>query len=273
MSQRATRAQVKRWLGPQAWKLDRNFRVGLIEVYTGRGRLSDAHEHMCDGSRVILLGYMHGQELRTAEGRWLTLCLIDLCKPEDVFVCFPCRGWCRWSTLNERRGPLTRRKILRERYEGRKDLNLLFQIIEPQALGRRHTHAENPQSSLVWAEKQFSKVSIPHDYVTFDQCALKLCHPQSGRPTRKSTTLFTTRRSLAQYMSQFKSKCRVKHDVAESSSRGRGDRSHPGVKTILERWLKPSSRACIPILWQKNLPLPPCTTMRALSRILWNNAL
>ena len=221
MSKRATRAQVKQWLGPQAWKLDRGIKVGLVEVFTGRGRLSDAHEQMCDGSEAIRLGHMYGQELRTTEGQWLTLSLIDLCKPEDVYVSFPCRGWRRWSTFNERRGPLTRRRILQDRVEGRKDLGLLFQILDRQSLGRRHTHAENPRSSLAWASKQFERVSVPHGYVTFDQCALNLRHPQSNRPIRKSTTIFTTKRSLAAHMSQFKCKCVGEHDAAEGSFRGR----------------------------------------------------
>ena len=221
MTKRASRAQLKQWLGPQSWKIDRGSRVGLIEVYTGRGRLSDAHEDLCHESEAIRLGYMYGQELRSDKGRWFTLSLIDLCRPDDVYVSFPCKGWCRWSSFNERRGPLTRRMVLRERCEGRKDLDLLSKIVERQALGQRHTHAENPQSSLAWSEKVFDQVPVPHAFVTFDQCALNLKHPESGRPIRKSTTLFTTRRCLAQHVSQFKCSCSVKHDRAEGTFRGR----------------------------------------------------
>ena len=221
MSQRATRTQLKQWLGPQAWKIARGSQVGLVELYTGRGRLSDSYENLCEGSEAIRLGHMYGQELRSPEGQWFTLSLIELCKPEDVFVSFPCKGWCRWSSFNERREPGTRLKILRERLEGRKDLNLLFEIAEKQSQGHRHTHAENPQSSLAWADARFSKFRHPHGFVTFDQCSLGLQHPRSGRPIRKATTLFTTRYVLAEHMSQFKCVCGVPHDRAEGTFQGR----------------------------------------------------
>ena len=221
MSRRATRAQLKQWLGPQAWKVSKGSHVGLIELYTGKGRLSDSYENHCEGSEAIRLGHMYGQELRSPEGQWFTASLIEMCKPKDVFVSFPCKGWCRWSSFNERREPGTRLKILRERLEGRKDLNLLFKIVDVQSQGDRHTHAENPQSSLAWSDGRFARLKIAHGFVTFDQCPLGLRHPQSGRPIRKATTLFTTKRSLAQHMSQFRCTCTVGHDKAEGTFRGR----------------------------------------------------
>ena len=83
------------WLGPQAWKLNRGSAVGLIEVCAGRGMLSDAFEECRDGLEAFHLGHLHGQELRSQEGHWFTLSLIGLCKPEDVFVSFPCKDWSR----------------------------------------------------------------------------------------------------------------------------------------------------------------------------------
>ena len=112
-------------------------------------------------------------------------------------------------------------KILRERLEGRKDLNLLFKVVDLQSRDQRHTHAENPQSSLAWSDVRFSKLKNPHGFVTFDQCSLGLLHPRSGRPIRKATTLFTTRRSLAEHMSQYRCTCKVKHDRAEGTFQGR----------------------------------------------------
>ena len=221
MSKRATRAQLRDWLGPQSWKIDRGSTVGLIEVYTGRGRLSDSHEELCEGSEAIRLGHMYGQELRSPEGQWFTLSLIELCKPQDVYVSFPCKGWCRWSSFNERKEPGTRLKILQERVESRKDLNLLFAILEKQSGGNRQTHAENPQSSLAWLDRRFRRLKVAHGFVSFDQCRLGLRHPRSGRPIRKSTTLFTTQRSLAEHMSHFKCSCSAKHDRAEGNFQGR----------------------------------------------------
>ena len=221
MSKRATRAQLKLWLGAQAYKIDRGSTVGLVELYSGRGHLSDAHELFCDGSEAIRLGHMCGQDLRTSEGQWFTMSLIELCKPRDVFVSFPCKGWCRWSSFNERKDPGTRVKILRERLDGRHDLDLLFKIIDVQAQGHRHCHAENPQGSLAWRDPRFRKLRVPHGYVTFDQCALGLKHPRNHKPLRKATTVFTTQRQLAEHMSQYKCNCTVTHGVAEGSFRGR----------------------------------------------------
>ena len=221
MTKRATRAQLQQWLGPQAWKVTKGSHVGLVELYTGRGRLSDAFESLCEGSEAIRLGHMYGQELRSPLGQWFTLSLIELCKPDDVFISFPCKGWCRWSSFNERREPGTRLKILRERLEGRKDLNLLFKIADLQSQGQRHTHAENPQSSLAWSHRGFAECKFGHGFVTFDQCPLGLRHPRSGRPIRKATTLFTTRYSLADHMSQYKCACCGLHDKAEGTFRGR----------------------------------------------------
>ena len=221
MARRATRAQLQNWLGPQAWKIAKGSSVGLIELYTGRGRLSDSYELVCTGSEAIRMGHMCGQELRPTEGQWFTMSLIELCRPDDVFISFPCKGWCRWSSFNERREPGTRLKILRERLEGRKDLNLLFKVVDLQSREQRHTHAENPQSSLAWSDVRFSKLKNPHGFVTFDQCSLGLLHPRSGRPIQKATTLFTTRRSLAEHMSQYKCTCKVKRDRAEGTFQGR----------------------------------------------------
>ena len=86
MSRNANRSQLKPWSGPQAWKLDPSTSVGLIEVYAGRARLSDEFEQACQGSEAIRLGYMFGQDLRSKQGQWFTMSLIDLCTPRDVFV-------------------------------------------------------------------------------------------------------------------------------------------------------------------------------------------
>ena len=61
MSRRATRALLQKWLGPKAWKIAKGSSVGLIELYTGRGRLSDSYELVCNGSEAIRLGHMYGQ--------------------------------------------------------------------------------------------------------------------------------------------------------------------------------------------------------------------
>ena len=109
MSRRATRPQLRSWLGPQAWKLDRSLRVGLIEVYAGKATLSDAYEEL--GGEAIRIGRAWGQELRSPEARWYLSSLLQICKPDDVLVAFPCTAHCQWSSYNEHRGLATRRKV------------------------------------------------------------------------------------------------------------------------------------------------------------------
>ncbi|CAE7766960.1 GIP [Symbiodinium sp. CCMP2592] len=239
MNKRATRAQLRTWLSAQAWKIDRGSTVGLIEVYAGRGHLSDAHEQLCEGSEAIRLGYMYGQELRSPEGQWFTLSLIDLCKPRDVYVSLPSKSWCRWSSINERREPGARLRVLRDRLEGRKDMDLLFQIVDRQSRGHRHAHAQNPQTSVAWLDKRFGELKVPHGFVTFDGCALGLRHPRSNRPIRKTTTLFTTARALAEHISQFRCSCDCQHDRAVGSFRGRS------VTTWSEEYSKGLAEALI----------------------------
>ena len=74
MSRRATRALLQKWLGPKAWKIAKGSSVGLIELYTGRGRLSDSYELVCNGSEA----HSSGPYVWTTEGQWFTMSLIEL---------------------------------------------------------------------------------------------------------------------------------------------------------------------------------------------------
>ena len=188
----------------QAWKLDRGTDVGLVELYAGRARLSDEFEQACPGSEAIRLGLLYGQDLRSAEGQWYALSLIDLCKPRDVFVAFPSRGWCRRSRRDSRKRFEDSRSMLRERREGMKDLSLLFRIVEKQAQAGRFTHAQNPRSSLAWKHCRFQSLRVPHGFAHFHQCMLGLLHPRTGRPICSEMTVFTTSRHMAEYMGRFR---------------------------------------------------------------------
>ena len=215
----ASRARLREWLGPQGWKLDKPVRVHLIELYAGRARLSDEFESST--GVAIRLGRVWGQELRGAESRWLVRSLINLCKPDDIFVSFPCRAHCRWSQLNFSKGLDTRQKILRDRLASRDDLHLLFEVIDLQCANGRHVTAENPKGSLAWTDSRFGRLSYNHSYATFHQCVLGLRHPKSGLPVRKSTTIFTTRRRLATHMSAFRCNGRHEHDQLSGTYMGR----------------------------------------------------
>ena len=201
-SRRATRPELRRWLGPQGWKIDRGIEVGLVEVYAGKTNLSQCFED--DGyGEAIRLGLAWGQQLRGREARWYLKSLLDICKPRDVFVSFPCKAHCSWSRFNARRSLATRQKILQDRLLSRDDLDLLFEVIECQSTGHRHVHAENPRTSSAWQDARFNQLTMAHGFVHFDQCVLGLSHPANGKPLRKPTTIFSTRKSMLEHMCQF----------------------------------------------------------------------
>ena len=220
-SRRATRPELKRWLGPQGWKLDRGVEVGLVEVYAGKGNLSHCFEEGGHGE-AIRLGLAWGQQLRGKEARWCLKSLLETCKPPDVFVSFPCKAHCSWNRFNARRSLETRQKILRDRLLSRDDMDLLFEVIECQSLGKRHTHAENPRASSAWDDPRFNQLPMDHGFVHFDQCVLGLKHPAHGKPLKKPTLIFTTRKSLAQHMCQFRcSHSGCEHGRIEGTFQGR----------------------------------------------------
>ena len=79
---KGVKKQLKEWLGHQAHQLDKP--VGLIEVFAGKGNLSQVHEEMNqDGS--IKLGLDHGQDFTRVQDRRNLLLLIAFCRPRHVW--------------------------------------------------------------------------------------------------------------------------------------------------------------------------------------------
>ena len=207
--------------------LRKGLKVGLVEIYAGLGNLSQAFEDCQepDDSQVqaIRLGHRWGQELRSKESRWFIQGLLALCKPDDVWVAFPCKAHCKWNQFNEHKSFATRQKVLQERLKSWADLQLLFEVIEAQVARNRAVHAENPEGSLAWRDPRFKKLKGPHAYVTFDQCALGLKHPRTGRPVKTPpTTVFSTSNSLLSYLSAFRCSHQPgRHSRIEGSYQGR----------------------------------------------------
>ena len=85
------------WLGPQAWKLGENVR--LVEFFAG---------HLCRLSKAVIrcghvelhVGWAHGQDLAGPEALRLCEALLEYLEPQDCMVAWPCRAWCKWSTVN-----------------------------------------------------------------------------------------------------------------------------------------------------------------------------
>ena len=246
-NRKATRSELRSWLGPQAWKLA--LKVDLVEVYASRARLSDECE--AQGGIAIRLGHAWGQELHSKEAQWLFQSLLFRCSPTDVYVSLPCRA--RHSI--QRSGDLeSRQRALRERLDDRADLQLLFDAIEYQGSRGRHVTAEGFPDSLAWRDARFGKVTWKHYYTTFHQCTLGLRHPKSGMLLRKPTTIFTTRKDLAQSMQRFRCDHSHRHGRLRGTYQGKSlsawTRDHPQkmVKALLRGmgWPRPPGLGQIP---------------------------
>ena len=81
---KVTDAQLRLWLGPQAYLLDKGLQQGtaLLEVYAGKGRLSDAVLSNVNGGVAIKLGLDHGQDFRLGKDRAYAKALFKRLKPE-----------------------------------------------------------------------------------------------------------------------------------------------------------------------------------------------
>ena len=212
-SRRATRQEVRRWLGPQGWLMNRDVEVGLVEVFAGEAMLSQVFEEC--GSHAIRLGQRWGQDLSDPSAKWLLESLVHLKRPRDVFVSHPGR-------VRLRHPPENRQVFLQEQLRSRTELDLFFSLAELQSSSGRGIHCENPVGSLAWRDKRYARFTRPHGYVEFSQCCLGLIHPETQKPLRKPTRLFTTCKGLAKHMAQYQCGCKSgSHDRIAGYFQGR----------------------------------------------------
>lgn len=210
---KGAKKQLKEWLGHQAHQLDKP--VGLIEVFAGKGNLSQVHEEMNqDGS--IKLGLDHGQDFTRVQDRRNLLLLIAFCRPRRVWFSFPCTSWGPWSYLNMSRSEATREEIVRQRGIARRYLHNVSEAWNLQSDLGGEAHCENPWTSLAWKE-----VNLRHAWeVRVDQCAIGLRSPRSKCPILKPTKIVTTQQSLAAGLVRCRCDGRHDHEHLEGSYKG-----------------------------------------------------
>ena len=255
--QLASRAQLRQWLGPQAWKLSRNVKVELVEIFAGRARLSEEFESA--GGSAIRLGRAWGQELQGEEARWYVRSLISLVGPRDVYVALPRSHSTIFWSLNLR----NRRQILRNRLSSKSHLDMLFDVLEYQSSRGRHFSVEGPKDCPVWSDVRFRKLTCRHYYSSFHHCALGLKHPRTGRPVRKSTTICTTRRRLAEHMRQYQCACAEAHEQVAGVFMGRSVSSWTSEST------KQKARALVTGL---SLPILPSFGQAVEERVFYESS-
>lgn len=186
---RFTDEDIKAWLGEQAHLFTRGLAEGvdLIEVYAGKGRLSD--EILARGGIAIKLGLDHGQDFRLARDRALARALFKRLKPAHAWFAWPCTPFCAWMKL----AVLRNCDVAPRLREGRVHLRFSIQLAREQRLAKRHSHCENPLTSTAWREPQAThEFADPSWHRTrLDQCTTGLVGPQGDlhlKPTLIRTT-------------------------------------------------------------------------------------
>ena len=142
-------AELSEWLGTnQAHKLHQP--VHMIEVFTGQAPLSTYVEKL--GGNSLRIGLDHGQDLSLHEQRWKLMLLIAFCRPQHVWISFPCGCWGPWSRMNMSRDSELCQQVEDCRRHARRYLSLVPEIWSFQQSLGAHTHVENPLTSDAWKE-------------------------------------------------------------------------------------------------------------------------
>ena len=207
------RNELASWLGDQAWKLKKP--IGLIEVFTDKAKLSDVYEKQ-HPKYAIRLGLKFGQDFTRVHDRRCLLLLIAMTRPDHIWFSFPCKPWGPWTRLNMSKSNSTYQKIIKERAAARRYLHNVSEAWNLQCLLGGHAHAENPLSSLAWAELTLDDAWE----IRVDQCAMGLRSANTDKPVLKPTRIVTTQASLATSLSTCRCDGRHEHEHLEGKYRG-----------------------------------------------------
>jgi hypothetical protein len=196
-SVRPTMAELRSWLGHQAWKLQ-SFRV--LEVFSGRGLTCDKVDQLLqDEGCSIKIGYQHGHDLDDPYQRWLCSGLVSEHKPVSVLMSWPCGPWSSPSNLNLAKGGKSEATVLRQRKNSKNHLRLFAHIYALQQDGWRHCYGENPLASAAWREPELS--GLLGFRTKWHQCqtGLRSPHPDDGgQPFKKPSQFISTSSSIPQ---------------------------------------------------------------------------
>ena len=192
----------------------------LWEVYVGSSRLSTVAESL--GMQVRRFGLEEGWDFSYKSHQHQFLQLLEDELPDEVFMSPTCGPWSRFQALSatteEKKQEL---RELRE-WHHRTHLGFVRRVYEKQVSGARHAHVEQPATALSWETRALRQ--LPGYRATFDQCQFgALCLDPSGEwlPVRKTTSLQTTKKCVAEAMSRRCDGSHV-HCQLESSMKGFG---------------------------------------------------
>ena len=170
------------------------------------------------GMTVSRFGLRDG-DLSTIEGRKRLYDRIWLYRPAHLWMSPKCRAWCRWSTFNMHRSISSAKKVITSREEDRVHLLLCSALMELQHFRPRcHFHLEQPVGSHMMFQEEMRIIVTNTHRATCDMCvAGQLKHPETGKPIRKSTQVFTSSAILHRTLENLKCPRNHEHSVVEGS--------------------------------------------------------
>ena len=122
-------------------------------------------------------------------------------EPDEIYLAPRCGLWSMIQSIN---ATSAEKKVkLQDQRQIHHNSHLLFcrRIYKHQHRHGRHAHLEQPQTAVSW--QTVALKDLPGYRATFDQCRYgAVCENADGawKPVRKSTTLATTKRAMAQAM-------------------------------------------------------------------------
>ena len=169
----------------------------IWEVYAGTSRVSEVASAL--GCEVCTFGYETGWDFDRASDRAALLHKLDEDMPDEILLAPRCALWSRMQAISATTSE--RQALLQEQRQLHHDIHLDFcrKIYLRQVRGGRHAHLEQPQTALSWHTKNLK--SLPGFRTTFDMCQYGACCLDVDgvwRLTRKTTSLQTTKRAVAQ---------------------------------------------------------------------------
>ena len=167
------------------------------EVYAGKARVSQIAESLGCQSEIFSLDT--GWDFNMPSHRRKFMERLTAEAPDEVFLAPHCKLWSRMQAINATT-PERQEQLQSDRQEHH-DTHLLFcrKVYNHQHKHGRQAHLEQPSTAASWNTVALQK--LPGLQTTFDQCRYgAVCEDDAGewRPVRKSTTVATTKRAMAQ---------------------------------------------------------------------------
>ena len=223
----ATSQHSENWVSQEMWdyfrtkgdvqKQFKTPRHDLMEIYC-----SQESELTKQGSQLGLVVSRFGLrdgDLSTEQGRKGLYDRLWNLRPAHVWMSPKCRAWCRWATFNMHRSPISAQKVLISREEDRVHLLLCSAIMELQHYRNScHFHLEQPVGSHMMFQEEMQVIVANTHRVTCDMCvAGQLKHPDTGKPIRKATQIFTSSAILERSLENLKCPRDHPHSMVEGS--------------------------------------------------------